>query len=356
MNRFAARVRSGVRARWGWTSSRALTTTLILLRFVGLSPDLISASFSADFLPTAQERIVPPETKVETLWLDGEFTEGPAADADGAILFSDIGNRILRFDPATGATRVFREPSGRANGLCFDQQGRLIACEGANSGGGRRLSITERDGQVRTLADRWQGRRLNSPNDLAIDKQGRVFFSDPRYVGDEPRDIDFEGVFVVTPDGQVTLATSDVKKPNGIALSPDNKVAYVADTEPEARRLLRFSIAPNGQLVDRQVMFDFGDDRGIDGMKVDLEGNIYCAAGRGDSAGIYVFSASGAPLALIPLVGTPANCAFGRHDERSVLYITGEGPAMSAPANDATSKAERKHGLFRVRLRIPGSG
>src|SRR5439155_8251699 len=121
-----------------------------------------------EFTPAAQERIVPAGSTLELLWNDGEFTEGPARAPDGSIYFSDIGNRILRFDPKSGKTEVYRDRSGKANGLKFDAQGRLIACEGA-AGGNRRISITDASGQVRTLADQWNGKQFNSPNDLAID-------------------------------------------------------------------------------------------------------------------------------------------------------------------------------------------
>src|SRR5437879_11644314 len=115
------------------------------------------------------DAIVPAGARLEKLWSDGEFTEGPAHGPDGCIYFSDIGNRIMKFDPTTAKTSVYRQPSGRANGLDFDPQGRLVAAEGANTGGSRRISITEKDGTVRTLADKWQGKRFNSPNDLTID-------------------------------------------------------------------------------------------------------------------------------------------------------------------------------------------
>src|SRR6516165_12796269 len=149
----------------------------------------------------ADNSIVPEGAKLEKVWGDGEFTEGPAYGPDGCVYFSDIGNRIMRFDPATGKTTEYRNPSGRANGLKFDARGRLVACEGANAGGNRRISITEADGTVRTLADRWRDKRFNSPNDLAIDKKGRVYFSDPRYVGNEKREIDTESVYRIDPDG-----------------------------------------------------------------------------------------------------------------------------------------------------------
>src|SRR2546423_6688059 len=148
-------------------------------------------------LAAAENTIVPDGVKLEKVWGDGEFTEGRAYGPDGRVYFSDIGNRILAYEPRTGRTAVYREPSGRANGLDFDPQGRLVAAEGANTGGNRRVSITDKDGKVRTLADRWQGKSFNSPNDLTIDTKGRIYFTDPRYVGslDEPREIATESVY-----------------------------------------------------------------------------------------------------------------------------------------------------------------
>src|SRR5881628_3668012 len=155
-------------------------------------------------VPRADEPIVPKDAQFEKLWSDGEFTEGPAEGPDGCVYFSDIGNRIMKFDPKTGKTTSSRDPSGRSNGLKFDSSGRLIACEGANTGGGRRISVTEKDGTVKTLADKFDGKLFNSPNDLTIDAKGRIYFSDPRYVGDEKRELDHESVYRVDPDGTVT--------------------------------------------------------------------------------------------------------------------------------------------------------
>src|SRR5262249_40732707 len=118
----------------------------------------------------APERpVVPKGAKLEKLWDKGEFTEGPADRPDRCVYFSDMGNRIMRYDPATGKTTAYRTPSGRANGLDFDPEGRLVACEGANVGGNRRVTRTEKDGKVTVLADRWKGKRFNSPNDLTVD-------------------------------------------------------------------------------------------------------------------------------------------------------------------------------------------
>jgi gluconolactonase len=304
----------------------------------------------ADFTPSAQDKVVPAGSKLEKLWGEGQFTEGPALAPDGSILFSDIGTTIYRYDPKAGQTSVFRDPSGRSNGLKFNQQGALIACEGANMGGNRRISITtgingSKDGTVKTLADKFEGKRFNSPNDLAIDPRGNVYFTDPRYVGDDPRDLDFECVFLVGTDGSVKIATRDVQKPNGIIVSADGKTAYVSDNNPQGNRhLAAFVVKSDGTLAEKKVLHDFGTGRGIDGMTLDREGNIFATAGTGDKAGIYVFAADGKHLAFIPTPGDPTNCCFGGGADNSTLYIT------SANSADAATK----YGLFRIKLNAKG--
>jgi gluconolactonase len=276
-------------------------------------------------LAAAENPVVPDGAKLEKVWGDGEFTEGPAYGPDGRVYFSDIGNRILAFDPRTGRTAVYREPSGRANGLDFDPRGRLVAAEGANTGGSRRVTITEKDGTVRVLADRWQGKRFNSPNDLTIDTQGRVYFTDPRYVGDEPREIATESVYRIDPDGTVTQIITDVQKPNGIILAPDTKTLYLADSNPAGNQhLLAYPLKPDGSVGAKRLLHDFGRGRrGIDGMCVDVKGNIYAAAGRlaDKDAGVYVFDAEGKKLAFIAVPEDPSNCVFAGPD-RKTLYVT----------------------------------
>lgn len=307
-----------------------------------------------DFRPTAQDEFVPSGARVEMLWDEGEFTEGPAPAADGSILFSDIGDRIMRFDPATGAVSVFRKPSGRANGLMFDAEGRLVVCEGANTGGRRRLSITESDGTVRTLTDRWDGKRINSPNDLAISPSGDIYFSDPRYVGDEPREIEFDGLFVVDSAGMTRVATRDLTKPNGVVVSPDGKTVYVADHDaaPEGNRhLVSFAVRADSTLEGKRILHDFGaGNRGIDGMTIDRLGNVYATAGRGELAGVYVFAPDGRHLAKIAVGDTPTNCVFGLGDEATTLYITAMVPRDDKSADDD----KPAFALYRIKLRYPG--
>jgi sugar lactone lactonase YvrE len=335
-------------------SIRYKISPVVVLLIGVLSPHSVRAAdaTAGKFQPTAQDKIVPPGARVELLWNEGEFTEGPAPAADGAILFSDIGNRILKFDPRSGKTTVFRAESGKSNGLKFNPQGHLVACEGAAPGGNRRISVTDLEGNVRTLADRFDGKRFNSPNDLAITDGGSIYFTDPRYVGDEPRELDFEGVFLVAPDGMVRVATRDVQKPNGIIVTPNGKTVYVADNNSRAdgaHKLLAFAVQSDGTLSGKRVLYDFGPNRGgIDGMTLDLLGNIYATAGRGDEAGIYVFGSAGEHLAFIATPGSPSNCVFGIGDEVATLYITGAGP----PPQDGAAK--RPYALYRIRLAVPG--
>ena len=287
------------------------TTWLIAAALVGFQPAQENATTPS---------VIAPGAKLEKVFGEGEFTEGGAMNADGSILFSDIGNRILQYDPKTGKTTVFREPSGRANGMIFDARGRLIVAEGANTGGGRRVSITERDGTIRVLADRYDGKRFNSPNDVAVDRDGNVYVSDPRYVGDEPRELDFEGVFVISLEGYVTPLDMTVYKPNGLAISPDGKTLYVSDNGSRRRALIAARIGDRGKTADPKVLHDFGDARGIDGMTVTTDGRIVAAAGSGDKAGAYVFSPEGKILEIIPTPESPANVEFGGEDGKT-LYI-----------------------------------
>ena len=209
--------------------------------------------------------VVAPGAKLEKLWDEGAFTEGGALDADGSILFSDIGNRIMKYDPKTGQTTVFREPSGRANGMVFDSRGRLIVAEGANTGGNRRVSITERDGTVRTLADNYDNKRFNSPNDVAVDSAGRVYVSDPRYVGNEPRELDTESVYLISNEGYVIPLLTTALKPNGLALSPDEKTLYIADNGAHRRALIAADRGPDGKVSNARVIHEFARGHGIDG-------------------------------------------------------------------------------------------
>jgi gluconolactonase len=268
--------------------------------------------------------VIAQGATVEKVWGEGSFTEGGAADRDGSILFSDIGNRIMKFDPKSGKTVVFREPSGRANGMIFDSRGRLIVAEGANNDGRRRVSITDRDGTIRTVADKYDTKRFNSPNDVAVDRNGRIYVSDPRYVGIEPLELDFEGVFLIDQEGfAIRLMTSAIK-PNGLALSPDEKTLYISDNGPRRRALIAAARAFNGTVSHARVIHDFGAGGGIDGMTVTTDGRIVTAGGTAGKPGVAVFSPDGKLLASIATPEEPANVEFGGEDGKTLYICAGK--------------------------------
>jgi gluconolactonase len=259
------------------------------------------------------------------------FTEGPAWDGK-ALLFSDIPtSRILRFDPETGETTVFREGTNEGNGLMFDADGRLYGCQG--SSGGRSVVRYEADGSTTVIVDRFEGKRLNSPNDLAFDAQGRLWFTDPRYGewrGD--MELDHESVFRADPqpDGSWSLhrITFDTTRPNGLLISPDQKTLYVAQSEygeGKKRELLAYPIREDGSVGDYEVLHNFYPHRGIDGMCLDAEGNLIATAGwtqSGPGPMIYVFAPNGRVLETHPVpFNQPTNCTWGGPD-LSTLYVT----------------------------------
>ncbi|MBL8848873.1 MAG: SMP-30/gluconolactonase/LRE family protein [Planctomycetaceae bacterium] len=291
--------------------------------------------------PTGDPAIIAADARLETLWNEGAFTEGVAVAPDGRIYFSDIPSddapgKIYRFDPATSQTDVYCHDSAKSNGLMFDRDGRLIACCGANHGGQSLAEITP-DGHVRPLVDAWQKRRFNSPNDLDIHPDGSIYFSDPRYLGPEPLEIDHQSVYRYNPaDQSVTRVTRDITKPNGVAVAPGGKTLYVAETDnrtvnvgqpptgdAKVRMTLNaFPIKPDGTLGPKQVLVNFGDDLGIDGMAVDSEGHIYAAVRSASRFGIRIYDDKGAELASIPTPDLPTNCCFGIGHEATTLYIT----------------------------------
>src|SRR5262249_16439935 len=216
------------------------------------------------------------------------FLEGPAVDDKGNVYFSDVaGNRILKMN-ADGKVTTFRADSGRTNGNCFDAQGRLVSCEGAENGPGGRRRIVRTDmktGDVTVLTEKFEGKRYNSPNDVCIDTRGRVWFTDPRYGPDRSDlELDVESVYRIDPDGKVTrvLSQPDIQRPNGIAITPDDKTLYVIDSHPQVgghRKIWAFDVSAEGKLGKQRLVYDFGKGRGGDGMRLDTKGNLWVAGG-----------------------------------------------------------------------------
>jgi gluconolactonase len=321
-------------------------------------------------LPTG-DAIVPRGAKLELLFtrtakINGGLTEGPAAAPDGSIYFSDIPfgkdkGMILRFDPKTMKTTVFTDDSLKSNGLKFDAEGYLVACEGSDEGGRAVVRWDTKTKKRTVIADRYMGKRFNAPNDLVIDRKGRIYFSDPRYLGDEPRELEHRAVYRIDTDGKGVEVTHDVEKPNGIALSPDEKSLYLIDhnngtdkidpakpaPKPGAMKVYAFLLGPDGLVSGkRRTLVDFGTEAGGDGMCVDVKGNIYIAARSLKRPGVLVIDRDGNEVAFIPTGpsqpgataprGIPSNVTFGRGEESKILYVTID-----------TS-------LYRIRLKVDG--
>jgi sugar lactone lactonase YvrE len=249
--------------------------------------------------------LVNPDASFRKLAGDFKFTEGPALSPEGKIYFSDIPNeRIHVYDPATGETGIFREASNRTNGLFFTPAGALIACEG----GARKLTRTDFEGKITVLAETFDGKKLNSPNDVVPDGIGGFYFSDPRYGNGDDREIDIEAVYYVDKGGKLSQVAADLVKPNGVILSGDGSRLYIAD--PGAEKIYAYDVEGPGKISNKREFAAVGSD----GMTVDKAGNLY-VTWKGDVIG---FSADGQEvLRLTPPEG-PANCLLAG----KTLYVT----------------------------------
>lgn len=287
------------------------------------------------------DELISAQAKIEVLCGGFEWSEGPVWVGEagnrfgGYVLFSDIpNNAIMKWQEGVGVS-VFMKPAGYTgvadygkepgtNGLALDASGRLVACEH----GDRRISVLTEDGGKMTLADRWQGKRFNSPNDLAFRKNGDIFFTDPIYglpgqAADSRREIDFCGVYRLQPDGTVTVQCNEISRPNGIAFSPDHNTLYVANSDGRDPVWRAFAVEDDGNLGPPKTFYDAAkDDRipsgGGDGLKVDAKGNLF-ATGPG---GVLVISSQGQLLGRIVTGERIANVGWG--NDGSVLYLTSD--------------------------------
>jgi len=300
----------------------------------------------------ALDDIVSPTATIEKLAGGFLFTEGPVwvprtADSDGHLLFSDPNaNTIYRWS-TDGQISVFRTKSGYtgpdvgdygqpgSNGLALDREGRLTI----NEHGNRRVTRLEKTGAITVLADRYQGRRLNSPNDLVYRSDGVLYFTDPpfglpRGHADPRKELAFSGVFAVA-NGELSVVSTDLAGPNGLALSPDEKYLYVGNWDPKRKVVMRYEVKADGGLVNGRVFFDMtsapGEDA-IDGIKVDRRGSLY-VSGPG---GLWIISAEGTHLGTVAGPERPHNMAWGDDDGRT-LYLTAQ------------------TGLYRLRVNVPGA-
>jgi gluconolactonase len=283
------------------------------------------------------DQLIAPDAKIEKLTEGHKWVEGPAWNKkDSYLLYSDIpNNAIFKYQPGKEET-LFLQPAGYTgkepftgrepgtNGLAFNKDGLLISCEH----GDRRVARLEADGKTKTtLADKYNGKRFNSPNDLVFKSNGDLYFTDPPYglpqrEKDPARELDFFGVYRLSKDGKVTLLTKEITRPNGIALSPDEKKLYVASSDPDKAIWMVYDVKADGTLANGKVFKDVTpwvkEKRpGLpDGMKVDAQGNLW-ATGPG---GVLVFAPDGTHLGSIETGVPTANCAFG--EDGTILYIT----------------------------------
>lgn len=281
------------------------------------------------------DALVPTDAHIELLASGFQWSEGPVwvPREGGFLLFSDVKtNTIVKWTEAGGISE-FLKPSGYtgaaqyssepgSNGLLLDSDGSLVCCEH----GDRRVSVMTWDGGKVTLADHYQGKRFNSPNDAVYHSSGALYFTDPPYglpqrENDPHREIDFCGVYRLAPDGEVTLVTDEVTRPNGIALSPDEKTLYVAQSDGAAPIIKAFDVEPDGSVTNSRVFYDASEDARIlqgmpDGMVVDAAGNLF-ATGPG---GVLVIAPDGTLLGRLATGVATANCTWG--DDGSTLYIT----------------------------------
>ena len=301
----------------------------------------------------ALDEIVSPGTKIEKLDGGFLFTEGPVwvprtDDSDGYLLFSDPNNNLIYRWTPDGQLSIYRTKSGYAgadigeygqpgsNGLTLDSEGRLTI----NQHGNRRVVRLEKNGQLTILAERYQGKRLNSPNDLVYKSDGSLYFTDPpfglpKFFDDPRKELSFSGVYRVSPDGkQVQLLTTDLNGPNGLAFSPDEKYFYADNWDEKKKVIMRYEVKPDGTLTNGKVFFDMtsapGEDA-LDGIKVDERGNLY-VSGPG---GLWIISPEGKHLGTIVGPEHPHNMAWG-DDDGKTLYLCAQ------------------TGLYRIRLNLQG--
>ena len=308
-----------------------------------------------------EDMITVPGASLEKLFGDAFWAEGPALGPDGRVYFCDItttfrsgmaAGNLWVFDPSTSATTMFRSPSGMASGIKFDDRGRMVVAGGADHGMRSIIRTDMESGRSNILAGSYNGRSFNAPNDLVIDRAGRIYFTDPRYFGHEPIEQPVFGVYRIDPDLSVRLLLADVSKPNGIDISPDGRTLYVVEHDIRIldrrmsdvpvrdmgeMRILAYDLAPDGSASNQRAFIDYGSEKGADGIAIDAKGNVYAAVMSKDRPGVRVYNASGKELADIPTPETPSNCTLVPRPHGADLYIT------------ATT------GLYRIATRIPPS-
>jgi len=331
-------------------------TFVVLALAIGFTFSTTMA-IAADFpAPTGDPRILPRGAKLELIWDGGcALTEGVAAGHDGMIYFSDItftkfckdpsglysqAGNIWKYNPRTGDVTIFRSPSGMSNGIKFDAEGNMIAALGADYGGRMLVKTDMKTGKSYILSGLYEGKPYNALNDITIDERGRIYFSDPRYMGHEPIFQPGYAVYRLDPDGKVTRVVTDAGKNNGVLVSPDQKTLYVVSndngwfdflrlnkgekTHQAAHILWAYDLNPDGSATNKRELINFYPYSGPDGMIADVEGNLYVALRRENKPGIGVYTPDGKKELAFISTGKelPTNVGFGRGRDSNLLYVT----------------------------------
>jgi gluconolactonase len=332
----------------------------IVVALSGLSVSGAQAADPGFPAPTGDPSFVPAGAKLDRIWDGGcVLTEGVAAGHDGMIYFSDItftkfckdpsgkflqAGNIWKHNPKTGETTIFRSPSGMSNGIKFDREGNMLAALGADFGGRALIKTDMKSGKSYILAGMYEGKEFNALNDITIDEKGRIYFTDPRYLGHEPIRADGFAAYRLDPDGKVSRVATDCGKCNGILISPDQKTVYIISNDngwlafenlKEGEKTLQgphmlqaYDVdAATGNLSNRRVLIDYGKLEkpcsGPDGMIADTEGNIWMASRCEHRPGIQVLNAQGKELAYISTgKELPTNVGFGHGDDANTLWVT----------------------------------
>lgn len=273
----------------------------------------VSVGRSSPAVVVRAEKIFADDASIRKLAGGFLFTEGPAVGPDGKIYFNDIPNEKTHvYEPQTGKLSVFRENTGKANGLFWTAAGKLVACEGGN----RRVTLIDGE-DVEVLASSYDGKKLNSPNDLALDPDGGLFFTDPRYGNRDNMEMEIEGVYYISKSGKLTRVVDDLERPNGLIFSPDFKTLYVADQA--AGKIMAYEVMGPGKLGPGKKLADFGSD----GMSVDTNGNIYLTW----QGAVIVLDPSGQEVDRLKFPEGPANCVL----VGQTLYVTARTGFYSVP-------------------------
>ena len=345
----ATRSAPEIRARWrlGWAVSAFVGVVLAAGAAWAEDP-----GFPA---PTGDPSVLPAGAKLDRVFDGGcRLTEGPAASPDGPVYFTDItfsefckdpsgkyaqAGNIWKYDPKARQATIFRSPSGMANGMKFDADGNLIVAAGADYGLRSLIKIDMKTGKGYILTGLYEGRPYNAPNGISIDLKGRIYFTDPRYLGWEPMLQPVEAVYRLDPDGKVTRVITDAPKPNGIQVSPDQKTLYILahdngafdftklkkdeKTQKGMMACFAYDLAADGTPSNRRTVINWLPEDGGDDMTVDVDGNLYVAVRSEAAPGVYIYTPQGKQLAYISTgKELPTNLDFGWGDDGNLLYVT----------------------------------